>query len=113
MPKHLSNPAPPPSPSALCPNSGTLSDAGGGAKPFSLDLFYAGSDKKDARPVGISAGVATLIKIYALVLAGKVLLNFIPNVPWEKQPMAAMSHVTDPYLHTFQKGFVNVCPLGI
>ncbi len=51
----------------------------------------------------------TFISLYSLLLFIRILLTWFPNVDWYKQPFAALSQVTDPYLNIF-RSFIP--PLG-
>lgn len=74
-------------------------------------LFFAAM--KD-RPTGylntpltvVAAGMAKWLDIYSGVLSVRVMLSWFPNIPWEKQPLAAIRDLCDPYLNLFR----NIIP---
>ncbi len=46
--------------------------------------------------------LSSFVSIYLVLLFIRVLLTWFPNVDWYKQPFAALSQVTDPYLNLFR-----------
>ena len=46
--------------------------------------------------------IGQCINLYLLLLFIRVLLSWFPNVNWMKQPFAALSQITDPYLNIFR-----------
>jgi len=53
--------------------------------------------------------VSTFIQIYSGLLIIRILLTWFPTVDWYKQPFAALSQITDPYLNLFR---AIIPPLG-
>ncbi|MEB3214816.1 MAG: YggT family protein [Nostocales cyanobacterium 94392] len=51
----------------------------------------------------------TFIQIYSFLLIARVLLTWFPQIEWYKQPFAALSQITDPYLNLFRN---IIPPLG-
>ena len=46
--------------------------------------------------------VSTFLQIYSVLLIIRILLTWFPTVDWSKQPFAALSQITDPYLNLFR-----------
>lgn len=57
----------------------------------------------------IAQALATFLKFYFVLLIVRILLSWFPTIEWYKQPFAALSQVTDPYLNIF-RSFIP--PLG-
>ncbi|PZU99764.1 MAG: hypothetical protein DCE90_00235 [Pseudanabaena sp.] len=53
--------------------------------------------------------LSSFISIYLGLLFIRVLLTWFPNIEWYKQPFAALSQITDPYLNLFRS---IIPPLG-
>ncbi|MEA5596904.1 YggT family protein [Rivularia sp. UHCC 0363] len=49
------------------------------------------------------------VSIYSTLLFIRVLLTWFPQIEWYKQPFAALSQITDPYLNLFRN---IIPPLG-
>lgn len=67
--------------------------------------------------VVLSNAVSSFIQIYLLLLFGRVLLGWFPQVNWERQPLLALQQVTDPYLNLWRNlvppllGTIDLTPL--
>jgi YggT family protein len=46
--------------------------------------------------------LSRFLLIYSGLLIIRILLTWFPNVDWYKQPFAALSQITDPYLNIFR-----------
>ena len=46
--------------------------------------------------------VLKTIAFFSLLLVVRVLLGWLPNLPWENPFLAALSSITDPYLNLFR-----------
>jgi YggT family protein len=53
--------------------------------------------------------LSSFVSIYLGLLFIRVLLTWFPNIEWYKQPFAALSQITDPYLNLFRS---IIPPLG-
>lgn len=54
-------------------------------------------------------GFVQFLQLYYLLLIGRVLLSWFPNIDWSSQPWAILSQLTDPYLDFFRQ---FIPPLG-
>jgi YggT family protein len=50
----------------------------------------------------LGGGLSKFIQIYTVILIIRILLTWFPTVNWSSQPFAALSQLTDPYLHLFR-----------
>jgi len=57
----------------------------------------------------IPGTLSSFVSIYLGLLFIRVLLTWFPNIEWYKQPFAALSQITDPYLNLFRS---IIPPLG-
>lgn len=53
--------------------------------------------------------LSTFITIYTGLLIVRILLTWFPNIDFYRQPFAALSQITDPYLNIFRS---IIPPLG-
>lgn len=53
----------------------------------------------------VAAGLSKWLDIYSVLMV-RVLLNWFPNIPWDRQPLSAIRDVCDPYLNLFR----NIIP---
>ncbi|KAH0886010.1 hypothetical protein HID58_062106 [Brassica napus] len=84
------------------------------AKPSSQ--FHFSDSIKSITTLAILAGVVTKALIQKLstavwldiysVLMVRVLVNWFPNIPWDRQPLSAIRDLCDPYLNLFR----NIIP---
>ncbi len=64
----------------------------------------------------LTTTLATFIQIYMYLIIIRVLLTWFPNIDFYKQPFAALSQLTDPYLNLFRSvipplGGIDISPI--
>lgn len=57
-----------------------------------------------------------VISIYRLILIGRILLSWLPNINWYNQPFKFLRDVTDPAMEPFRRlippiGMMDISPL--
>jgi YggT family protein len=52
---------------------------------------------------------SNFLQLYSLLLIGRILLSWFPNLDWSNQPWATITQLTDPYLDLFRR---FIPPLG-
>lgn len=60
--------------------------------------------------------LATFIQIYTYLIIIRILLTWFPTIDFYKQPFAALSQLTDPYLNLFRSvipplGGIDISPI--
>lgn len=64
----------------------------------------------------LTTTLATFIQIYTYLIIIRVLLTWFPTIDFYKQPFAALSQLTDPYLNLFRSvipplGGIDISPI--
>eukprot|EP00252_Welwitschia_mirabilis_P003033 TRINITY_DN1308_c0_g1_i1.p1 TRINITY_DN1308_c0_g1~~TRINITY_DN1308_c0_g1_i1.p1 ORF type:complete len:191 (+),score=10.55 TRINITY_DN1308_c0_g1_i1:253-825(+) len=86
------------------PNIQSLASVRGSIPSPRGALFFA---TRAATPLTVvAAAMQKWLELYGVLLTARILLSWFPNVPWERQPFAAMRDLSDPYLALFR----NIVP---
>lgn len=64
----------------------------------------------------LAYGINNVINLYIYLIVFRILLTWIPNVDFEKQPFMTLKDVCDPYLNLFKRvipplGMIDISPV--